>query len=78
MPKKKDIKTKQRYINTRDNLMLADPCSICGKTYKGFGNNAQPINSGRCCDNCNSDVIVRRLTLMLVHSGHHSGKFNSK
>ena len=28
-------------------------CSICGNIYTHWGNNAQPINNGRCCDNCN-------------------------
>ena len=36
-------------------------CSICGCEYKGFGNNAQPINDGRCCDSCNDLVVARRL-----------------
>ena len=33
-------------------------CSICGEVYKGFGNNAEPVNSGRCCDECNSAVVI--------------------
>lgn len=33
-------------------------CSICGKKYEGYGNNAQPINDGRCCDYCNSTVVI--------------------
>lgn len=33
-------------------------CSICGKNYKGYGNNAQPINDGECCDKCNFTVVV--------------------
>lgn len=32
-------------------------CSICFIPYEGFGNNAEPVNNGRCCDACN-DVIV--------------------
>ena len=36
-------------------------CSICGTRYQGYGNNAQPINKGRCCDDCNSLVIARRI-----------------
>ena len=36
-------------------------CSICGEEFKGFGNNAEPINNGRCCDECNADVIIARL-----------------
>ena len=40
-------------------------CSICGKIYHEFGNNAQPINDGRCCNKCNADeVIPARLRLM--------------
>lgn len=33
-------------------------CSICGKKYDGYGNNAQPINDGRCCDECNRKVVI--------------------
>lgn len=35
-------------------------CSICGKKYEGYGNNAQPVNIGRCCDNCNTTIVVPR------------------
>ena len=35
-------------------------CSICGKEYKGYGNNAQPINNGRCCDQCNTVIVIPR------------------
>lgn len=33
-------------------------CSICHNIYFGFGNNAQPVNDGRCCDHCNSTVVI--------------------
>ena len=36
-------------------------CSICRAPSKGFGNNAWPINEGRCCDSCNGMVIVARI-----------------
>ena len=36
-------------------------CSVCGDKYTGFGNNAEPINDGRCCDNCNGIVIEHRM-----------------
>lgn len=39
-------------------------CSICGSDYRGFGNNAMPINDGRCCDPCNGIVIARRIADM--------------
>lgn len=35
-------------------------CSICGKKYSGYGNNARPVNDGRCCDECNSTIVVPR------------------
>jgi len=38
-------------------------CSICGKQIKAvgawkYGNNAEPVNSGRCCDKCNMTVVI--------------------
>ena len=39
---------------------LEKQCSVCNKVYIGFGNNAQPLNEGRCCDSCNTDVIMAR------------------
>ena len=36
-------------------------CSVCGQDYIGWGNNAWPINDGRCCDPCNQIVIMHRL-----------------
>jgi len=40
-------------------------CSICKKEIKpnsrGWdkGNNAEPINNGRCCDKCNIEVVLK-------------------
>src|SRR5215831_609864 len=42
---------------------LGQPCSICGGpiailgSWK-LGNNAQPINNGRCCDKCDKEVVI--------------------
>lgn len=37
-------------------------CSICGMKFIGEGNNAEPVNHGRCCDDCNMmEVIPARL-----------------
>jgi hypothetical protein len=35
-------------------------CSICKLPYQGWGNNAQPVNAGRCCDRCNQEVVMPR------------------
>lgn len=40
-------------------------CSICQGAYAGYGHNAEPINSGRCCTDCNQMVVVARLRLMM-------------
>ena len=37
-------------------------CCICGKKFKGYGNNPWPIKEeGRCCDECNNKVIEERM-----------------
>lgn len=34
-------------------------CSICGDLiFEDEGNNAEPINNGRCCDRCNIEVVI--------------------
>lgn len=33
-------------------------CVICHKKYKGYGNNAQPVANGYCCDECNTTVVI--------------------
>jgi len=39
-------------------------CCLCGKEYTNYGNNARPIAEGRCCDDCDVDVVLlRRLDL---------------
>ena len=33
-------------------------CSICNGAIVGFGNKAQPINDGRCCDRCHAERVI--------------------
>lgn len=34
-------------------------CSINPKhRYENWGNNAEPVNEGRCCDYCNDTVVI--------------------
>lgn len=33
-------------------------CVICGKEFEGYGNNAQPVKDGLCCDDCNTKVVI--------------------
>jgi hypothetical protein len=40
-------------------------CSICHEEYEDWGNNAWPVNDGRCCGYCNGAVVIpTRLRLM--------------
>lgn len=37
-------------------------CCLCGNQYSHFGNNPAPLKEkGRCCNDCNEDVIRARL-----------------
>lgn len=38
--------------------MMKMKCSICGKEIKGYSNNAFPVGSGHCCDECNAKVVI--------------------
>jgi DNA-directed RNA polymerase subunit RPC12/RpoP len=44
-------------------------CIICGKKFKGFGNNAEPLAKGICCNKCNALVINERLKLIKMKGG---------
>lgn len=33
-------------------------CVICENDYTGYGNNALPVESGTCCDGCNTEVVL--------------------
>ena len=34
-------------------------CCICGKRFKGYGHNPDPLKKeGRCCDECNETVVI--------------------
>src|SRR5437870_2174161 len=43
-----------------ENLASAkyDAGSICLRHFTEFGNNAWPINNGRCCNVCNDNVVI--------------------
>ena len=37
-------------------------CCICGKRFKGYGNNPEPVEKpedGVCCDECNETVVMK-------------------
>lgn len=44
-------------------------CVICGKKFRGFGNNAEPVKRGECCDDCNFNKVLPK-RLGLVQNGY--------
>jgi hypothetical protein len=48
--------------------MKEPTCSICQQPFSmtncfnpytvKYGNNAQPVNDGKCCDECNRDIVI--------------------
>tara|TARA_R110002072_G_scaffold56892_5_gene146723 strand:- start:702 stop:905 length:204 start_codon:yes stop_codon:yes gene_type:complete len=65
MPKKKYIKrTFPRKGVDWDSLNKIIECCICKTKIKDIeSNNAEPINNGRCCTDCNLEkVIPKRLS----------------
>ena len=41
-----------------DEDMEKKTCVICGKEFEGYGNNAQPVKDGVCCDECNTSIVI--------------------
>ena len=33
-------------------------CCICHEHFSGYGNNANPVVDGICCDKCNAQVVI--------------------
>lgn len=33
-------------------------CCICKSQIEGYGHNAEPVMAGKCCNNCNTRVVV--------------------
>ena len=52
---------KKRLEQDKKKKLPTYKCSICGKLFQGYGNNAQPINNGRCCNECNLQVVRERI-----------------
>lgn len=35
-----------------------ETCCICGEEIDGYGNNAEPYKTGKCCDGCNIKFVI--------------------
>lgn len=66
----KEDKSKKIVAETINHLKesMDHMCVICGKEFHGWGNNAQPVANGLCCDDCNiEEVIPARLKELQKH-----------
>lgn len=55
---------------TKENNMKKFTCCICGKEAEGYGNNPEPVqpyDSGKCCNDCNRDVVIPKRIELLMH-----------
>lgn len=53
---------KNYFIKKKQIIKMKNKCCLCGKEYEGYGNNAQPLKDGKCCNKCNfTKVIPARL-----------------
>ena len=43
-------------------------CAICGKVYYGYGQVAEPVAPGRCCDACHAQHVVPRRIRLVVET----------
>jgi hypothetical protein len=53
--------------------MKTDTCSVCSKKLDSkFGHNAEPVNNGRCCSQCNDTVVIPyRMALIFMDAKKH-------
>jgi hypothetical protein len=52
----KEMETKPKYCSICQREFSPE---ICHNSYTAmYGNNAQPVNDGKCCDRCNTHVVI--------------------
>ncbi len=48
-------------------------CVICGKEIKEYGNSANPVVNGTCCNHCNNHVVIPyRIFLATLGTGRNT------
>ena len=57
--KSSKLETKGFYPMSKDCQLQELKCPLCGKKFRGYGNNTRPFDiKGRVCDECNINVII--------------------
>lgn len=45
-------------LRTMNDIENHHYCCFCGKEYAGIGYDAEPVWYGRCCDQCNTMLVL--------------------
>ena len=59
-------------------------CSICGGDIQSpgstnkYGNNAEPVNHGRCCDMCDEQIVIPHRIRLIIRHKHNKNKVEDK
>lgn len=62
---RKEIKNRAGGIGDREKINK-HRCVLCKGEYEGYGNDAEPLKKGYCCDGCNTTkVIPERVRIFL-------------
>lgn len=57
---------------TTQPLQTLKTCIVCGESFAGFGHNAEPVASGRCCDHCNATKVLPKRACCLIADRYKS------
>jgi hypothetical protein len=45
-------------LEIEEKKIKAKKCCFCKKNLQNYGNNAEPVMKGLCCDCCNKSVVI--------------------
>jgi hypothetical protein len=68
------------FKNQKEHQPKGQICCMCDNKFDGYGNNAEPLKAGICCDCCNTEVIMARVmgTLKTITDDYEKNKSNGK
>lgn len=53
-----ELSDEEHHDDIEEDLDEHKKCVICGAEIEGYGNNAEPVKHGVCCDECNQTVVI--------------------
>ena len=56
--KKADVESCKAHVESDIARHKGVTCVICNMEYFGYGNNAEPVAEGICCDPCNETIVL--------------------